>query len=85
MGNQALQSWLAELSDALQLAATQSDAPVLDIEWLLLRCRDTSSYSGELQMASVLQLIRELQSFSVEHPNRLAASLVDVDFSLRFK
>jgi hypothetical protein len=68
--------WLQNLEIALQDTLRRSDVPTLDIEWLLHRCRDTQTFSGEYHDSSLRQLMKEVAEFSDEFPGLLPAEIL---------
>src|SRR5262245_54781415 len=68
--NQAVRGLRAVLRDALQ----RPDAPVLDLEWLILRCDDTLGYEGNTMIASLNQLKGDMRHFSDEFPGFLVGA-----------
>lgn len=66
------------LADHLkQLAASVPDA-YHDLDWLRLRCEDTLSYHGQLQQASMGQLVKDLAAFNEEFPGVLSPEFLQV-------
>ncbi len=76
MNNWTAERWVRELGNALTALRHRSDIPAMDIEWLLLRCRDTGVYTGQLLEASVQQLFKDVTDFEREFPGLLPAELV---------
>jgi hypothetical protein len=71
-----VEKWVAAVMAALEVAAKRPGAPLLDIEWLVLRCRDTLEYRNDWQEASAKQLVRDLEAFSSENPGELSEDLL---------
>jgi len=71
-----IDTWLHELIKALEHAALDPAAPSYDIEWLLLRCRDTLGFRDDWRDASVVQLTRSLKEFAEEHPGQVPIDLL---------
>jgi hypothetical protein len=63
--------WLDRIEAMLRAASARPDVPVLDIEWLLLRCADTRRMEGEWQRASLSQLEKDVEAFRAEFPGIL--------------
>lgn len=61
-------AWVTRLRAILRAAHSATNAPVLDIEWLLLRCDDTLRSSSEHTVQSARQLARDLAEFDAEFP-----------------
>ncbi len=51
-------------------------AAYYDLHWLRLRCEDTLVYHGELQQASMGQLVKDIEAFSEEFPGVLSPDLL---------
>jgi hypothetical protein len=62
--------WIQRLVNTLRHLRKAPDAPLLDIDWLLLRCEDTLRYEGELQQDSARQLVKDVADFE-RHSARL--------------
>ena len=64
-------------------------APLMDIEWLALRCNDTLAYTGGLQRDSIRELKKDAARFVDEWPGLLSPSLLEAlgsiaeDYGLR--
>jgi hypothetical protein len=52
--------WLHDLDLALEGASRETNAPVGDLHWLLLRCRDTMRMDDDLQPSSLQHLVQSL-------------------------
>ena len=66
--------WIQRVEKQLKNALNRTDAPILDIEWLLLRCADTHKMQGELAAASFQALRADVEQFCERFPT-LAPSL----------
>jgi hypothetical protein len=69
--------WLAEVALALRAAALEKEAPRLDIEWLALRCADTSSFGGYLRIQSLRRFFGELAQLVRAYPVGIPQRLLD--------
>lgn len=67
--------WLREVLARIELALTLPNAPSLDLEWLILRCKDTLEYHGDVKQSSVDHLMSDLRQLAVEHPGLIPESL----------
>jgi len=70
------EEWLSELSVELEELLPRPDVPLLDIEWLLERSRDTQRYAGQFRSASIEQLAKDVAAFDAEFPGMLSKKLV---------
>ncbi|WP_163998134.1 hypothetical protein [Pyxidicoccus caerfyrddinensis] len=61
------------LADALRQLLKAPAAPVLDIQWLRLRCEDTLGFYEDLRRASAVQLHKDVADFEQRFPNLLPA------------
>ncbi|WP_147450188.1 hypothetical protein [Corallococcus carmarthensis] len=77
MAGSEKEKWTRDLAGVLHGLLKRPDAPVEDIEWLLLRCEDTLQYQGQLRDASVQQLDKDVRAFEVEFPGWLPRVLLD--------
>jgi hypothetical protein len=68
--------WVYEVAAALEARLKIDGTPHADIEWLLLRCRDTLGFAGELQLASTRQLVLDVWAFMREFPDELPRGIV---------
>ena len=75
MSENLQQKQIEHLADALRRLRGNPGSPILDIEWLLLRCEDTIGYQGELRQASIRQLIKDIKDFDERFPNLIPAEL----------
>ena len=69
-------AWISQVVATLRESLSRSDMPILDIEWLILRCEDTLRYTGDLRHASARQLIKDLESFNSRFPGALSQQLL---------
>ncbi len=76
MKNTKALQWVDQVRHDLTLLLTSEDAPVYDIEWLLLRCDDTFLYPKDVQKASVAQLVKDLANFECKCPGLLSPDLL---------
>jgi hypothetical protein len=68
--------WLRELVHALDRASIGVDAPRFDIDWLLLRCRDTMRMDGELRASSIGALVQSLAEMLRGYPTGVPEPLL---------
>jgi hypothetical protein len=69
--------WVQQVIEALQDCLARSGAPRGDVDWLVLRCRDTLSMNGEPQEASLRQLRVDVRDFFREFQGQLPSELSD--------
>ena len=72
----AREEWLVDLDLALKTLLRHEGVPVLDIQWLLVRCEDSRRVSGEMREASLDQLVKDVKRFDTEFPGLLPRKLV---------
>ena len=70
--------WLRQLLEKLQAALSLPDAPVLDVEWLIGRCKDTLEYHGDVKDSSVEHLVNDLKQLAAEYPGLIPDSLLTI-------
>ncbi|AUX46618.1 uncharacterized protein SOCE26_081240 [Sorangium cellulosum] len=68
--------WLQRLRARLLEVLDGPGVPVLDIEWLLLRCDDTLAMEGDWRQRSLHQLVKDVQDFNSEFPGYLPDDLL---------
>jgi hypothetical protein len=68
--------WVRLVAAALEARRDVHGSPRGDIEWLLLRCQDTTRYQDELQRDSIRQLEADVSAFAREFPDELPRELV---------
>lgn len=79
MSKQEDDAWVLQVIENLQALLSREDAPVEDIDWLLLRCQDTLRYTcdwDDWRRASTRQLIKDLASFEKDFPGLLPQDLL---------
>jgi hypothetical protein len=66
--NETLSRRLAVLADQLTGLLREPVGPHGDADWLLRRCKDTAAMSGDLKLASMRELERDVARFNEEFP-----------------
>ncbi|NUP11207.1 MAG: hypothetical protein HOW73_34610 [Polyangiaceae bacterium] len=68
--------WLDELVTALEEALTEPDAPTGNLEWLILRARDTLLMSGAIAVHSMLALAQSIAVDLRAYPSEIPKALL---------
>ncbi len=69
------ENWVRQMIPVLKSLLDKPNMPILDIEWLLLRCEDTLNYPESLRQDSLIQLRKDFDDFKAEFPEALPQEL----------
>ncbi|WP_437672528.1 hypothetical protein [Sorangium sp. So ce131] len=74
--NESREVWPQRLRACLLEVLDGPGVPVLDIEWLLLRCDDTLAMEGDWRQRSLHQLLKDVEDFDSRFPGCLPEDLL---------